>query len=127
HENLRERMVFGASRLISNEYPKGAKYWDFELPEVIFIGVLEFRLDADERTQYLKYVKLIEEQTSKVFYSKWTYIFLEPRKGLYQTYKSRQVSDKIPNIAKHDAEITSDIDRWFWLLNNLSRADKIPA
>ena len=107
YENLRERMVFGASRLISNEYPKGAKYWDFELPEVIFIGVLEFRLDADERTQYLKYVKLIEEQTSKVFYNKLTYIFLE-----------------LVNFAKSDAEVTTDIDRWFWLLNNLSRADK---
>ena len=110
HEHLRERMVFGTSRLISNEYPKGAKYWDFELPEVIFIGVLEFRLDADERTQYLKYVKLIEEQTSKVSYNKLTYIFLE-----------------LVNFAKSDSEVTTDIDRWFWLLNNLSRARKIPA
>lgn len=73
-------------------------------------GILEFRLDADERTQYLKYVKLIEEQTSKVFYNKLTYIFLE-----------------VSNFVKSDAEVTSDTDRWFWLLNNLSRASKIPA
>src|SRR5690606_26962 len=30
-------------------------------------------------------------------------------------------------FAKSDAEVTTDIDRWFWLLNNLSRADKVPA
>gem|GEM_PF-5403155 len=38
-------------------------------------------------TQYLKYVKLIEEQTSKVFYNKLTYIFLEPRKGSIRPIK----------------------------------------
>src|SRR5690606_35286530 len=43
-------------------------------------------------------------------YNKLTYIFLE-----------------LVNFAKSDAEVTTDIDRWFWLLNNLSRARKIPA
>src|SRR5690606_9516074 len=43
-------------------------------------------------------------------YNKLTYIFLE-----------------LVNFAKSDAEVTTDIDRWFWLLNNLSRADKVPA
>ncbi|WP_257666561.1 Rpn family recombination-promoting nuclease/putative transposase [Parapedobacter tibetensis] len=110
HENLRERMVFSTSRLISNQYPKGAKYWDFQLPEVIFIGVLEFRLDDDRREHYLKHIKLVEGHTGEIFYDKLSFILLE-----------------LPNFAKDEAEIESDVDRWFWLLNNLSRANKVPT
>ena len=53
---------------------------------------------------------LTVKETRRTFYDKLTFIFLE-----------------LPNFAKKDTEIETDVDRWFWLLNNLSRADKIPA
>ncbi|MEC3881425.1 hypothetical protein [Parapedobacter sp. 10938] len=65
----RSRFLPPANPLLSSAIlreSKGAKHRDFELSEVIFIGALEFRLDTDERAQYLKYVKLNEERTSKL-------------------------------------------------------------
>ena len=102
--------MFSTSRLVSTQYPKGAKYWSFDLPEVIFIGVLEFRMDEKERDQYLKNILLIDRDTGKTFYKKLSYIILE-----------------LPNFVKPDEDIRTDTDRWFWILNNLSKADKIPT
>ncbi|MFC6102800.1 Rpn family recombination-promoting nuclease/putative transposase [Olivibacter domesticus] len=110
HDNFKERVMFSTSRLISSQYPKGVEYWNFELPAVIFIGILEFRMDDMERERYLKSISLIDKDSGRIFYSKLSYIFLE-----------------LPNFAKKDEEIKTDKDRWFWLLNNLSKADKIPT
>lgn len=110
HRNFHERVVFSVARLLNGQYPKGAEYWDFDLPEIYFIGVLEFRMDEREREHYIKNIMLTVKETRTTFYDKLTFIFLE-----------------LPNFAKKDTEIETDVDRWFWLLNNLSRADKIPA
>jgi len=110
HDNFKERVVFSTSRLISSRYPKGVEYWNFDLPEVIFIGVLEFRMDDAEKERYLKNIVLIDRETNEIFYKKLSYIFLE-----------------LPNFAKADEEITTDMDRWFWILKNLSKSDKIPT
>jgi len=110
HRNFHERVVFSIGRLLSAQYPKGAEYWDFDLPEIYFIGILEFRMDDQEREHYIKNIMLTVKETHATFYDKLTFIFLE-----------------LPNFAKTGAEIETDIDRWFWLLNNLSRASKIPA
>ena len=35
-------------------------------------------------------------------------------------------TDKLPNFDKQEHELKSDLDKWFYLLKNLSRLDKIP-
>jgi len=33
---------------------------------------------------------------------------------------------ELPNFDKKESELTTDLDKWFYLLKNLSRLDKIP-
>lgn len=110
HRNFRDRTVFSTSRIISNHYTQGDDYRDVALPEVYFIGILEFRMDVDERERYIRRVELADRDTGKVFYSKLKYIFLE-----------------LTNFVKRDEEIRTDMDQWFWLFKHLSEASRLPA
>src|SRR5690606_24584906 len=110
HQNFRDRTVFSTSRIISNQYAQGDDFRDTELPEVYFIGILEFRMDADEQQRYIRRVELADRDTGKVFYHKLKYIFLE-----------------LVNFVKKDEEIRTDMDQWFWLFRHLHKADRLPA
>ncbi len=109
HKNFRDRTVFSTSRIISNFYAEGDNYRDTALPEVYFIGILEFRMDAEECEHHIRRVELTDRNTGKVFYNKLQYIFLE-----------------LPNFVKTPEEIETDLDRWFWLFKHLSEADQMP-
>ncbi len=110
HRNFRDRTVFSTSRIISNHYAQGDDYRKTALPEVYFIGILEFRMDQDEQERYIRRVDLAERETGRIYYNKLKYIFLE-----------------LPNFAKGDDEIRTDMDQWFWLFKYLSGADRLPA
>ncbi len=51
----------------------------------------------------------MNKDTGKVFYKGMGYKFLE-----------------LPNFDKRESELVADLDKWFYLLKNLSRLDKIP-
>lgn len=110
HRNFRDRTVFSTSRIISNHYAQGDDYRTTALPEVYFIGILEFRMDPDERERYIRRMELAERETGRKFYNKLQYIFLE-----------------LPNFVKADEEIRTAMDQWFWLFKHLSGADRLPA
>ena len=55
-------------------------------------------------------VALVNTNTHEIFYNKLGYKFLE-----------------LPNFVKTEAELQTDLDRWFYLLKNMSHLDKIPA
>src|SRR5690606_34774292 len=77
HHNFRDRVVFSTSRIISNHYAQGDDYRNTALPEVYFIGILDFRMDAEEQQRYIRRVELTDRDTGKIFYPKLKYIFLE--------------------------------------------------
>src|SRR5690606_92155 len=77
HKNFRDRTVFSTTRVISNCYAEGEAYKNTTLPEVYFIGILEFRMDTEERERYIRRVELTARDTGTVFYKKLKYIFLE--------------------------------------------------
>jgi len=110
HRNFRDRTVFSTSRIISNHYAQGDDYHDTELPEVYFIGILDFHMDPPEREHYIRRVELTDRDPGKVFYHKLNYIFLE-----------------LVNFVKKDEEIRTDMDQWFWLFKHLHGADQLPA
>ena len=110
HRNFRDRTVFSTSRIISNQYAQGDDYRNTALPEVYFIGILDFRMDAEEQQRYIRHVELTDRDTGKVFYPKLKYIFLE-----------------LTNFVKTDEEIRTDMDQWFWLFRHLHKADRLPA
>lgn len=107
-EFFRDRCVFYMSRLISAQLPRGTTNWDVPLKEVYLIGIMEFQFN-NINSNYLHNIALMNKDTGKVFYKGMGYKFLE-----------------LPNFDKKESELITDLDKWFYLLKNLSHLDKIP-
>jgi len=108
-EFFRERSVFYTSRLIQEQLPTGKKSNTFDLPEVYLIAVLEFVVDGLGNEQYLQDICLMDKDTGAIFYKKLGYKFLN-----------------LPNFTKAECDLQTDLDRWFYLLKNLSRLERVP-
>jgi len=108
-EFFRDRCLFYMSRLISAQLPRGGSNWNSPLKEVYLIGIMEFQFN-NINSNYLHNIVLMNKDTGKVFYKGMGYKFLE-----------------LPNFDKKESELKTDLDKWFYLLKNLSRLDKIPG
>jgi len=110
--NFKERALFYTSRLISDQAPKGRRSeWAYNLTEVYLVALLEdFTLQISDGTEYLHDICLCNRETGQIFYDKLGYIYLELNK-----------------FVKEDSELESDLDRWLYVLKNMSRMDKIPV
>ena len=75
------------------------------------VAILDFVFDADEREsdKYRYDVKLCDIDTSKVFYDKLKFIYLE-----------------MPKFNKKAEELTNHFEKWLYLLKHLSTLDRIP-
>jgi predicted transposase/invertase (TIGR01784 family) len=110
-ECFHDRCIYYLSRLISEQLPKGASNWDIEqLKEVYLIAILEFKFKNNDDDHYLHDIALMNKDTGKVFYDKLGFKFLE-----------------LPNFGKEAHELKSDLDKWFYILKNMSQMEKIPA
>jgi len=107
-ECFKDRCIFYMSRLISSQLSKGGLTWNNPLKEVYLIGIMEFQFNYIN-SNYLHNIALMNKSTGKVFYKGMGYKFLE-----------------LPNFDKQEHELISDLDKWFYLLKNLSHLDKIP-
>ena len=105
-----ERSVAYVSRLISDHIPKGRrKVWQVDITGVYFIAILEtFSIDT-ENNLYLRTLNLRCNENNKVYYEKMKYIFVE-----------------LCNFTKDIKELNSDLDKWLYILKNISRLDEIP-
>ena len=108
-EYFKDRALYYSSRLIHDQAPQGGK-WDYSLKEVYFIGVMDSVLEDSDEKEYLHKVRLAYEKSGKEFYKKLGYIFIE-----------------IPKFTKSEKELTTGVDKWLYLLKNLSRLQKIPV
>ncbi|WP_285008444.1 Rpn family recombination-promoting nuclease/putative transposase [Pedobacter faecalis] len=108
-EFFSDRCVFYMSRLISSQLTKDSSNWSSALSEVYLIGIMEFSFRESDG-DYLHNIKLANLKTGKVFHNGMGYKFLE-----------------LPNFDKSEAELQTDLDKWFYVLKNLSSLDKIPA
>ena len=108
-EYFKDRALYYSSRLIHDQAPQGGK-WDYSLKEVYFIGVMDSVLEDSDKKEYLHNVRLAYEKSGKEFYKKLGYIFIE-----------------IPKFTKTENELKTGVDKWLYLLKNLSRLQKIPV
>jgi len=110
--NFKERALFYTSRLISDQAPKGKRSdWAYNLTEVYLVALLEdFTLEINRAQEYLHDICLCNRDTGEIFYDKLGYTYIELRK-----------------FVKADTELDSDLDRWLYVLKNISRMDRIPA
>jgi predicted transposase/invertase (TIGR01784 family) len=109
---FKERALFYTSRLISDQAPRGDRSsWAYDITEVYLIAVLEdFVLEGSPVYDYLHDICLCNRMTGEIFYDKLGYTYIE-----------------LSKFVKADADLVTDLDRWLYVLKNMSRMDKTPA
>ncbi len=117
-EFFRDRAVYYTSRLINKQLSRGKKGNDYCLPEVYFIGVLEFNLHGADKVfsrgntarPYFYDVALCDKNTHEIFYDKLGYKLVS-----------------LPMFTKKPAELETVMDQWLYVLKHLSTMDKLPS
>jgi len=109
---FKERALFYTSRLISDQAPKGKRStWAYNLTEVYLIALLEdFTLGISPGFDYLHDIYLCNSNTGEIFYDKLGYIYIE-----------------LSKFEKTDTDLETDLDKWLYVLKNMSRMNKLPV
>ena len=87
---------------------EGAGPWDFSLDGVFFLGILDFEYEQDEMTEH-RY-QLLETKTFKQMTDKLEFVFVE-----------------VAKFNKSEYELETDLDKWLYLLKNMSTLLERPA
>jgi len=111
-ENFKQRALFYTSRLISDLAPKGRRSeWGYNLSEVYLVALLEdFTLEGSSNEQFIHDICLCDRNTGKIFYDRLAYTYIELRK-----------------FVKTAIQLETDLDKWLFVLKNMSSMDKIPV
>jgi len=107
---FKERLVYYASTIIKEQLPKGPDGDNYELVEVYIICLLEFNLPDSDKTRYLYTIGLMDIEVSKIFYNKLAYKLIE-----------------LPNFVLEEKELKTDLEKWLFILKNMSRLEKVPV
>ncbi|OWY19116.1 hypothetical protein C7N43_31565 [Sphingobacteriales bacterium UPWRP_1] len=104
---FKDRSLFYVTFPIREQSKKGD--WDFKLPHIYFIAILDFEYDeTEERRKFLRSISLRDEE-GELFYDKLHFKFLQ-----------------MPLFKKTEEELSSHFDKWIYFLKNLESFDKIP-
>ena len=95
-------------KAIAKEEEEGAKPWNFSLDGVFFLGILDFKYEQDEMTEH-RY-QLLETKTLKQMTDKLEFVFVE-----------------VAKFDKREDELETDLDKWLYLLKNMSTLLERPA
>ncbi|MEW6710037.1 MAG: Rpn family recombination-promoting nuclease/putative transposase [Candidatus Riflebacteria bacterium] len=106
---FKDRSLYYSTFPISQQAKSGD--WNFELKAVYAVAILDFVFDEDlKEPEKLRYdVKLSDIETSKVFYDKLTFIYLQ-----------------MPKFNKTLDKLVDRFDKWLYILKNLERLHNIP-
>lgn len=107
---FKDRTVYYSSFPIRESAKRGSD-WNFELNAVYTIAILDFVFDEDKHQEdkYLYNVKLSDIETTKVFYDKLTFVYLE-----------------MPKFNKSVKELETRFDKWMYVIRNLNKLERIP-
>jgi predicted transposase/invertase (TIGR01784 family) len=108
-KNFKDRSIFYTANLIQEQGIGVAANWGYEMPEIFFIGVMNFNFDDSHPDQFIHDIRLIDRNTHQEFYSKLSYTFIE-----------------MPKFKKLETELESKLDEWLYILNNLKQLSEIP-
>lgn len=111
-EHFKERILYYSSRIISDMAPKGGRrVWNYRISEVYVLVLMDnFTFAGVEHEEYLHNVCLYDLDLKEIFYDKYWCIYIE-----------------LHNFAKAEDELKTDLDKWLYVLKNLSKMDKLPA
>lgn len=111
--NFKKRMVYYGSKLIADQAPKGnRKEWGYSISEVYVIVLLDgFHLsDSGRKEKYLHRVCNCDIETGEVFFEYLQFIYIE-----------------LINFTKGETELSDDLDKWLYILKNISSMEKLPV
>ena len=108
--HFKKRALFCTSRLISNQAPKGRRArWNYAISEVYLVALLDgFTITEAKETSPIHDVCLCDRKNGNVFFDGFGFIYVE-----------------LPKFHKKETELQSDLDRWLFILKNMSRLKKI--
>jgi predicted transposase/invertase (TIGR01784 family) len=106
---FKDRSIYYSTFPIQQQAQQGN--WDFKLKAVYTIGILDFVFaeDKDDQEVFHHEVKLVDQNTQKIFYDKLTYIYLE-----------------MPKFKKTEEELETHFDKWLYILKNLEKLTNRP-
>lgn len=109
-EFFKDRMIFYTSNLIYQQGKSVSPDWNYELPEIYLIAIMDFSFDHTHPSQYEHDVRLIDVNTHTEFYSKLGYIFIE-----------------MPKFKKKETELETEEDAWLFSLRYMDTLTEIPV
>lgn len=106
---FKERTLYYGTFALQEQAIRGE--WNFDLKAVFCISLLDFVMDSSESksAKFLHKVKLIEEESGKVFNDKLCFVYLE-----------------IPKFKKKLHELETKFEKWVYLLQHLEFLDRLP-
>lgn len=107
---FKDRMIFYASNLIYQQGKSVSPDWNYELPEVYLIAIMDFSFDHTHPDQYEHDVRLVDIYSQTEFYKKLGYIFIEMSK-----------------FKKPETELETTEDAWLFSLRHMSTLKEIPV
>jgi len=106
---FKDRSLYYATFPIQEQAQKGD--WNYELKAVYCVGILDFVFDDQDKDKLVvDEVKLMSTKTGKIFNDKFTFVYVQ-----------------MPNFTKIEDDLENHEDKWFYLLKNLHKFDRIPA
>jgi predicted transposase/invertase (TIGR01784 family) len=116
---FKDRTLFYTSRLINEQSVKG-KDWDFKLPQVYSVNILDFcfeealqplgiKIKRTDENKYVSKVQLIDCETGELFYDKLTLFFIE-----------------LPRFTKELQELKTFFERWIFIIKHLHELNDLP-
>ena len=109
-KNFKDRSIFYTSNLINEQGLWVIANWDYKLPEIYFVAIMNFTFDDNHPDHFIHNVHLIDIDTNDDFYPKLSYIFIE-----------------MPKFKKSVGELETELDEWLYILNNLNKNEEIPV
>ncbi len=109
-EYFKDRCLYYSSSLVRDQMETGVTNWKYDLKPVYLIGLMDFCFENSTDGHYLHEIRLVNRSSGEVFYDKFGLTFIE-----------------MPRFAKAESELSTELDKWLYLLKNLSKLDKIPA
>ncbi|MFZ4664433.1 MAG: Rpn family recombination-promoting nuclease/putative transposase [Caldilineaceae bacterium] len=104
---IRDRVLYYSTFPIIHQAKKGTS-WQFELMPIYCIAIMNFTIDTG--TAYLRRVQLMDTNAKTLFYDKLVYVYIE-----------------LPRFGKAIHEVSSEADKWIYLLKNMPELQDIPA
>lgn len=109
--NFKERSIFYAGRLISDQSPKGQPEWEYDFKEVYVICLLRgFSLANGRADTHMQHVMLNFKGTGEPFYDKLEFIYLELEK-----------------FKKEPHALSTILDQWLYAMKHAEELSEVPA